>query len=159
MVYRKRRNSHTAKRKNLYPMGKFSQVNTHTPTPNTQHPETMTKQQEIQAWQKFAETMPPASTYTGEWLRGQIPFIADAIHSDLPPEIRAACMADAAHATTAARADALATRAAAHRDAETIREQAKADAQEIRNDAHTRAAHIIAAPAAALRAALRTLEG
>lgn len=118
----------------------------------------MTKQQEITAWQKFAETMPPANTYTGEWLRGQIEFLADAIRSDLPPEIRAASITDAAHATAAARADALATRAAAHRDAETIREQAKADAQEIRNEAHTRAVHIIAAPAAALRAALRTLE-
>ncbi len=118
----------------------------------------MTKQQEIQAWQTFAAAMPPASTYSGAWINEQIHHLADAIRSDLPPEIRAASMADAAHATAAARADALATRAAAHRDAETIREQAKADAQEIRNEAHTRAVHIIAAPAAALRAALRTLE-
>ncbi len=155
MVYRKRRNSHTAKRKNLYPMGKFSQVN----TPNTQHPETMTKQQEITAWQKFAASMPPASTYSGAWIAEQVEHLADAIRSDLPPEIRAASMADAAHATTAARADALATRAAAHRDAETIRATAQADAQEIRNEAHAAAARILAAPAAALRAALRTLEG
>ena len=119
----------------------------------------MTKQHEIDAWQKFAAAMPSESTYSGEWLRGQIPFIADAIRSDLPPEIRAASMADAARATADARADALATRAAAHRDAETIREQAKSDAQEIRNDAHTAAVRILAAPAAALRAALRTLEG
>ena len=103
--------------------------------------------------------MPPESTYSGAWIAEQVEHLADAIRSDLPPEIRSACMADAAHATAAARADALATRAAAHRDAETIREQAKSDAQEIRNDAHTQAVRILAAPAAALRAALRTLEG
>ena len=118
----------------------------------------MTKQQEIDAWQAFAASMPSESTYTGAWLKEQIKFLADAIRSDLPPEIRAASMADAAHATAAAHADALATRAAAHRDAETIRATAHADAQTIRNDAHAAAARTLAAPAAALRAALNMLE-
>ena len=118
----------------------------------------MTKQQEIDAWQAFSAAMPPESTYTGAWIAEQIAFLADAIRSDLPPECRAATMADC----LAAKRDAQAlNRAHAEKirvHAQEIRDLAQAQAREIRNAAHTDNARALDMARAALRSALHTLD-
>ena len=118
----------------------------------------MTKQREIEAWQEFAKTMPPESTYTGAWIAEQIAFLADAIRSDLPPECRAATMGDCIAAKRDAHADSMQVRAYARARAQEIEDQAKADAREIRNAAHTDNARALDMARDALRSALHTLD-
>ena len=118
----------------------------------------MTKQQEIDAWQEFAKTMPPETTYSGAWIKEQIQFLADAIRSDLPPECRAATMGDCIAAKRDAHADSMQVRTNAQLRAQEIEDQAKADAQEIRNAAHQDNARALDMARAALRSALHTLD-
>ena len=117
----------------------------------------MTKQQEIDAWQEFAKTMPPESTYSGAWIKEQIQFLADAIRSDLPPECRAATMADCLAAKRDAQELNRAHAEKARAQAQEIRDQAQAQAQEIRSQAHQDNARALDAARAALRSALHTL--
>lgn len=118
----------------------------------------MTKQQEIDAWQAFAKTMPPESTYSGAWIAEQIAFLADAIRSDLPPECRAATMADCIAAKRDAHAHAQEIKNLAKAHAQEIEDQAKAQTQEIRNAAHADNARALDMARAALRSALHTLD-
>jgi cell division septum initiation protein DivIVA len=118
----------------------------------------MTKQQEIEAWQEFAKTMPPETTYSGAWIAEQIQFLADAIRSDLPPECRAATMGDCLATKRDAHAESMQTRADARAHAQEIEDQAKANAQEIRNAAHQDNARALDMARAALRSALHTLD-
>ena len=117
----------------------------------------MTKQQEIQAWQAFSAAMPPESTYSGAWIAEQIQFLADAIRSDLPPECRAATMADCLAARKDAHAAAQQTHADARARAQEIEDQAKANAQEIRNQAHQDNARALDMARDALHSALHAL--
>ena len=117
----------------------------------------MTKQQEIDAWQEFAKTMPPESTYSGTWIAEQIQFLADAIRSDLPPECRAATMGDCLAAKRDAHAHAQEIKNLATAHAQEIENLAKAQAQEIRSQAHQDNARALEAARAALRSALHTL--
>lgn len=118
----------------------------------------MTKNQEIQAWQAFAATMPPASTYSGKWIAEQIHYLETDIRSDMPPGHAAASMADARAALAAARTEAAAIHTRAKADAEHTLTRARNEAEEIKSKAHASADLIRGRALSAIREATRTLE-
>jgi cell division septum initiation protein DivIVA len=128
-------------------------------TSTDNHPETMTKAEEIQAWRKFSATMPPASTYSGRWIAEQIDHIAADIADDLEPgTLHAATVADCRARWRQAQEDADATHAAATAAAERTKARAQDEAAEIVKRAHAAADLIRGRALAAIREATRTLE-
>ena len=111
----------------------------------------MTKAEEIDAWQRFAAAMPPATTYSGRWIKEQIDHIAADIAADFPAGTRAASMAEAEEMRAAAMAEAVAIR-------ENARTRANAEAKRIMTAARQKADRTVALALHALREAARTLE-
>lgn len=118
----------------------------------------MTKTQEIEAWRKFAATMPPAETYSGAWIADQIPFLEIEFKNDMHPGERARTMADCREEWTRSREDAKKADADAKAHAERIRAQATTEADQIRQAARGHAERIMSAPKHALRQALDKLD-
>lgn len=118
----------------------------------------MNKAEEIAAWRKFAATMPPAETYSGEWIAEQIAFLEIEFKNDMRPGERARTMADCRSEWNRAQHDATQTRAEAEKTAERIRKAATEEADAIRAAARAQAERTLAAPLAALRKALAALE-
>lgn len=118
----------------------------------------MNKAEEIAAWRKFAATMPPAETYSGEWIAEQIEFLEIEFRNDMRPGERARTMADCRAEWTRTQEDAKQTRAAAEEAAERIRARATEEANAIRAAARAQAERTLAAPLVALRKAIAALE-
>ncbi len=77
---------------------------------NTPPSNTMTKAQELQILTDAVKAL-GAHSYTGQWLKDQMPFIEGAIASDMPVETRAMSIREAQ-----AQADDMIAAARAHRD-------------------------------------------
>ena len=112
-----------------------------------------TKQQEINALQRISTELGPNS-YLGPWIRQSLPYLADAIKSDVPP-ISAFQLYE--HASTD-RIAAAASRHLAHQEARQILDAARQKADELRQQASAEAERITGRAWEALRHAMKSLE-
>jgi hypothetical protein len=54
----------------------------------------MKKEDEVLLWRNLADKLPPESTYTGAWIREQIPVIESAMLSDMDPRYHCMSLSD-----------------------------------------------------------------
>jgi cell division septum initiation protein DivIVA len=112
-----------------------------------------TKEQEINALSQIATDLGPNS-YLGPWIRQSLPYLADAIKSDVPP-ISACQLYE--HASTD-RIAAAASRHLAHQEARQILDAARQKADELLRQATAEAERITGNAWQALRHAMKSLE-
>ena len=112
-----------------------------------------TKEQEINALQKISAELGPNS-YLGPWIRQSLPYLADAIKSDVPP-ISACQLYE--HASTD-RIAAAASRRIAQQEARLILDAAREKADELVRQATAEAERITGRAWEALRHAMKSLE-
>ena len=112
-----------------------------------------TKEQEINALQMMSAELGPNS-YLGPWIRQSLPYLADAIKSDVPP-ISACQLYE--HASTD-RIAAAESRHLAHQEARLILDAARQKADELLRQATAEAERITGRAWEALRHAMKSLE-
>jgi cell division septum initiation protein DivIVA len=112
-----------------------------------------TKQQEINALQRISTELGPNS-YLGPWIRQSLPYLADAIKSDVPP-ISAFQLYE--HASMD-RIAAAASKQVAQQEARQILDAARQKADELHQEATAEAERITGSAWQALRHAMKSLE-
>lgn len=118
----------------------------------------MTKQEELAAWRNFAATMPPAETYSGQWIREQIEFLEADLRADWPAGTIAASFATCQEAHDRAQELARETLDKARAEAARTTADARAAAERITQDARDRAQRIRESLADAIRTAARAID-
>jgi cell division septum initiation protein DivIVA len=112
-----------------------------------------TKQQEINALQKMSAELGPNS-YLGPWIRQSLPYLADAIKSDVPP-ISACQLYERASMDRIAAA---ASKHLAHQESRLILDAARQKADELLRQATAETERITGNAWQALRHAMKSLE-
>ena len=112
-----------------------------------------TKEQEINALQKISAELGPNS-YLGPWIRQSLPYLADAIKSDVPP-ISACQLYELASTDRIAAAE---SKQIAQREARQILDAARQKADELLQQATADAERITGNAWQALRHAMKSLE-
>ena len=112
-----------------------------------------TKQQEINALQRISTELGPNS-YLGPWIRQSLPYLADAIKSDVPPISAFQLYGHASMDRIAAAA----SKQLAQQEARQILDAARQKADELHQEATAEAERITGNAWQALRHAMKSLE-